>query len=177
MSNKFSGKNIARDCAYIAVFSALLIASQLVLSVLPGIELVTVLLIAFSFVFGARRGVLTAVVFTLLRQFIFGFFLNVLLVYLLYFPMLALIFGLLGKVVKPTAFNVIWLTVVACVCTAGFTLLDNVLTPLLYGYSERAFVAYFYASTSFLLPQICCTAITVALLFIPLTKVLSWAKK
>ena len=81
----------AKDCAYIAVFAALTIAAQLALSVLPGVEAVTVLFISFSFVFGIKRGVIAATAFTLLRQFVFGVFPVVLVLYLIYFNLLACI--------------------------------------------------------------------------------------
>ena len=90
----------AKDCAYIAVFVALTIAAQLALSVLPGVEVVTVLFISFSFVFGIKRGVIAATAFTLLRQFVFGVFPVVLVLYLIYFNLLACIFGTLGKKIR-----------------------------------------------------------------------------
>ena len=57
-----------RDCAYIAVFVALVIGAQLALSVVPGLELVTVLFVVFSFTFGVKRGMIAATAFSLLRQ-------------------------------------------------------------------------------------------------------------
>ena len=89
-------KRASKECAYVAVFAALLIAAQLCFAFLPGVEIVTVLFIAYSFVFGARRGVLSAVTFSLLRQLVFGFFPVVLILYLIYYPLLAFLFGFLG---------------------------------------------------------------------------------
>ena len=91
--------------------------------------------------------------------------------YLIYYNALAALFGFLGKRVRLTPKNVIWLTVVACVCTVGFTVLDNIITPHWYGYSGRVFKLYFYASFSFMLPQVICTAISVGVLFFPLAKI------
>ena len=171
MNDKNRQKNIGKDCAYIAVFVALTIAAQLCLSFLPGIEVVTVLFVAYSFVFGCKRGMLAATVFSLLRQLVFGFFPTVLVLYLIYYNALAALFGFLGKRVRLTAKNVVWLTAVACVCTVCFTVLDNIITPLWYGYSGRVFKLYFYASFSFMLPQVICTAISVGVLFFPLAKI------
>ncbi len=177
MKEKKRQKITARDCAYIAAFVALVIAVQLALSLVPGVELVTVLFVSFSFSFGAKRGVIAALAFSLLRQLIFGVFPTVLILYIIYFPMLAFIFGMLGKRVKMNGKNLIWLTGIAALCTASFSLIDCVLTPLWYGYTEAATRAYFLASFPFMLPQVICTVVTVALLFPPLAKVFSWAKK
>ncbi len=177
MKEKKRGKFGARDCAYIAAFTALTVAVQLALSVIPGVELVTVLFAAFAFAFGIKRGVVAAVVFSLLRQLVFGFFLNVLVLYLIYYPFLAVVFGLLGRIVKPSVRSLAPLTAVACVCTALFTLTDNILTPLVYGYTMSAIKVYFYASLSFMLPQLVCTAATVAVLFLPLTGIFLLTKK
>lgn len=177
MNDKNRQKITAIDCAYIATFVALVIAVQLALSFVPGVELVTVLFVTFSFAFGAKRGVIAAVAFALLRQFVFGVFPTVLILYLIYYPLLAFIFGKLGKRVRPSVKNLIWLTAVACVCTMGFSMIDNILTPLWYGYTPAATRAYFYGSLSFMIPQVICTAVSVALLFLPLTKVFLWAKK
>lgn len=167
----------AKECAYLAVFVAVVIAVQLVFSAVPGMELVTVLFVAYAFVFGWKRGMAAATVFTLLRQLLFGFFPTVLIVYAVYYNLLALLFGLLGKKIKTSYKYLLLLTAIACVCTVAFTMLDNVITPLWYGYSARAAKAYFYASLPFMLPQVFCTAVSVAVLFIPLQKVFALAGK
>lgn len=170
MNDKKRQKTIGKDCAYIGVFVALTIAVQLCLSFLPGVELVTVLFVAFSFAFGCKRGMAAATVFSLLRQLVFGFYPTVLVLYLIYYNGLALLFGGLGRRRKLTAKTIVWLTAVACVCTACFTLLDNILTPLWYGYSGRVLKIYFTASLSVMIPQVVCTAVSVGVLFLPLVK-------
>ena len=164
-------RSISKDCAYIAVFVALTIAAQLCFSAIPGVELVTILFVSFSFAFGSRRGMLAATVFSLLRQLVFGFFLSVLVLYLLYYNMLAWLFGFLGKRMSCKSKNLPLLTGIACVCTVGFTMLDNVITSLWLGYSGRMFKLYFMASLSFMVPQVICTAVTVSILFLPLVKI------
>ena len=54
----------AKECAYIAVFVAILISVQLALSFVPGVELVTVFFVTYSFVMGIKRGVISAFAFT-----------------------------------------------------------------------------------------------------------------
>lgn len=92
----------AKDIAAVAVMTALLIGGQFVLSPVAGVEVVTVLLAAFSFSYGVRAGVLAATAFALLRCFIFGFYPSVIVLYLIYYPLFALIFGLLGRVKEQT---------------------------------------------------------------------------
>ena len=80
-----------------AVMTALLIAVQYVLGFVSGIELVTVLFLSFCYVFGAKCGLLTGVAFSLLRCLLFGFVPNVILLYLVYYSLFALLFGFVGK--------------------------------------------------------------------------------
>ena len=169
--NDKNRQKLGKDCAYIAVFVALTIAAQFCLSFLPGVEVVTVLFVTFSFVFGCRRGVAAATTFSLLRQFLFGFFPTVLVLYLIYYNLLALLFGFLGRWGKITLEKIILLTFTACLCTACFTMLDNIITPLWYGYSGKVCKLYFYASFSVMIPQVICTAVSVWVLFFPLVKV------
>ncbi len=167
----------AKECAYIAVFVALVIATQIALSALPGVEVVTLLFISYAYAFGWKRGVISATAFTLLRQMVFGFFPTVLILYLIYYNALALVFGGFGaKYKKPTEKT--WLVVVfACVCTAGFTLLDCVISPLFYGFTYAATKAYLLSSLPVCGIQTVCTGITVGVLFIPLTKTFSKIKR
>lgn len=169
--NDKNRQNIGKDCAYIAVFVALTIAAQLCLSFIPGVEVVTVLFVTFSFAFGRRRGIVAATVFSLLRQLVFGFSPTVLVLYLVYYNLLALLFGFLGWRSKITPLKLVCLTVLACLCTICFTMMDNLITPLWYGYSKRALKIYFYASFSFMIPQVICTAVSVGILFLPLVKI------
>ncbi len=177
MNDKKRRKLTARDCALIAAVTALLLASQLALSVLPGVELVTALFLSFVFVFGVWRGILVAIAFSFLRCFVFGFYPTVLFVYLIYYPFLAIVFGSLGKAVKPTLKGLILITGVACLCSVLFSMLDNVITPLWYGYTAEAAKAYFYGSLPFMIPQVVCVGISVSILFFPLYKIFTWTKK
>lgn len=166
----------AKECAYIAVFTALLIASQYALSAIPNVEIVTTLFICYAFVFGVRRAMVCATAFSLLRQLAFGFFPTVLILYLIFYNGLALAFGALSKTrlkgVKLLAVTVF----LACACIACFTMLDNVITPLWYGYSAKATRLYFTASIPIMITHIISGGIGVSLLFLPLTRVFSLVK-
>ena len=238
----------AKDIAYVAVMCALLIGGQYVFSFVAGVEIVTLLLACFSYVFGIRRAILCTVAYSLLRCLIFGFYPTVIILYLIYFPIFAAVFGGLGHIRKSTfencplsftifvnalllgvaaacalcfgldlikvsriykitlqillwvifalctalciAFNcliiakkkfgkdtsvllkVITVTSVAAICTILFTLLDDIITPLFWGYSRLTALAYFYSSFTAMLPQTVCTIVTVTTLFEPLTSVM-----
>ena len=175
------GRAFRRGAGYVAVvavFTALLLAAQYALWFVKGVEVVTVLLLVFSYRFGVRCGVLSAVAFSLLRCLLFGFFPNVVLLYLLYYPLFAACFGVFGNALhRRTGVGVqMLLTVLAVLFTALFTLLDDAVTPLLYGYTREAALAYFLASLPTMAVQTVCAAVTVLLLFRPLLFILKRVK-
>lgn len=169
--NKKNGKaRSAKECAYIAVFVALVIAAQLALSAVPGVEVVTVLFVTYAYTFGIKRGMAAATAFAVLRQLVFGFYPVVLVLYLVYYNALAAVFGKMGKLQFPPAKILPFAVAIACFCTVCFTLFDDILTPLWYGFSRRAAKAYFFSSLPFMIPQTVCAGISVGLLFLPLQK-------
>lgn len=160
--------------AVVAVFTALLLGAQYALWFVKGVEVVTVLLLVFSYRFGVKCGVLSAVAFSLLRCLLFGFFPNVVLLYLIYYPLFAACFGILGNVLRRRVDlkTQLLVTALAVLFTALFTLLDDALTPLFYGYTKEAALAYFLASLPTMAMQCACALLTVFLLFRPLMAVL-----
>ena len=165
----------AKHLALIGEFLALLIAGQYLLSGIAGVEIVTVLFACFCFYFGVVNGLITATLYSLLRCFIFGFFPNVIVLYLVYFNIFAIVFGLIGRLFdkKTSLIKLIIIVVVACIMTCLFTLLDNIITPLMLSMSERAWQAYVYGSFVVVVSQVISTAISVSVLFVPLTKAFS----
>lgn len=87
----------AKKLACCAVMTALLIAAQYAFSFISGVELVTVLFACFCYVYGVRCGLVTATAFSLLRCLLFGFMPNVVLLYIIYYNLFALVFGLVGR--------------------------------------------------------------------------------
>lgn len=167
----------AKEIAYLAVFCALLIGGQVLFSAVPGVEIVTLLFVCYAYAFGTVRGCICAVAFSLLRQFIFGFFPTVLLLYLIYYTALCACFGLLGRIWKgKEKQRLVFLTLIACVGTVCFNLIDICITCLWFGYAPAAANAYFWASWSFTLPQIICNAVTVGACFLPIYQVFSHAR-
>lgn len=167
-------RNSAKNLATGGVYVALLIGAQFVLSGVAGIELVTVLLLAYCYVCGVRQGMLVANAFILLRCFIFGFVPNVLILYFVYYNLFAVVFGLIGKMFarRYSAAKHIALVLTAVVMTALFTVTDNILTPLMYGFSSSATKGYWLASLYTMVPQLICSLVTVSLFFPPLYKLL-----
>ncbi len=156
----------AKDVALIGVFTALLIGGQFVLSGISGVEIVTVLLLSFSYYFGIVRGLLVANAFSVLRCFIFGFFPNTIILYVIYYNLFVVVFGLLGRKFKRqlNAKTHVALILVAVCMTIFFTALDDLVTPLYYGFSSGAMKAYAVASLAAVVPQTVCSAITTALI-------------
>ncbi len=170
-------RTTAKNITLVGVYVALLIGGQLALSSLAGVEVVTVLLLCFAYRFGARKGVAVATAFSLVRCLIFGFYLPVIVVYLIYFNAFALFFAWLGKGGQAISMKKLPLVVFCAVLfTASFTLLDDIVTPLFYGFTWQASKAYFIASLYTLFPQMASTLITVTLFAKPLVKVLSFAR-
>ncbi len=176
-STKKSRLQTGKECAYLAVFVAFVIALQLSLTFLPGVEVVTVLFVAYASVFGVKRGMIAATAFSVLRQLIFGFFPTVLILYIVYYNLLAVGFGWLGAKVEDGIRSLWKYVVFACIGTVCFNVLDVMITPLWYGYTASATWAYFLASLPFMLPQVLCTALTVGFLYLPLQRAFKTVKK
>ncbi len=168
----------AKEIALIGVFTALLIGGQLALYQVAGVEIVTVLLLSFSYYFGLRTGLFVANAFSILRCLLFGFFPTVIILYLVYYNLFVLVFALLGKKFerKLTLKIHIMLIVVACLMTILFTALDNVITPLYYGYTLEAAKAYALMSLTAVVPQTICAAVTVLLILPVLLRIYSAMK-
>ncbi len=150
----------------------MLVAIQYVFSAVKGVELVTTFFFAFCFCFGSLCGIMVAVAFTLLRIMIFGFFPTTLILYLSYYPLFALVAGVMGKALKKNSSikQVVFCSFVAVVMTVFFTALDDLITPLFFSYDQIAWKAYLIQSLPTCLIQCVCVALTMALLFLPLKK-------
>lgn len=166
--------NKTKFIARVAVSVALLIGGQLALSSVSGIEIVTVLMLCFCYSYGIRYGIATATTFSLLRCLIFGFQINVIVLYLVYYNLFAVFFGWLGVRFsgETTPIKTLIVVVAAVVFTVFFTLLDDVITPLIYGFHRNAAKAYFLGSLYAVIPQSVCTLVTVTVCLHPLTKVI-----
>lgn len=223
-----------RTITICALMVAILISVQFCLSFVSGVELVTVLFVSFCYVFGVKKGIIVATVFSIVRCILFGFFINVIILYLIYYNFVAIVFGLLNKrevifksivpflllclaiscayyaisgisisilyqskitimlwilfgicifillsyivlcfvTINKSSSDVIIVIALAVCCTVLFTMMDDIITPLIYGYSFDVAIGYFYTSFLALLPQTISVFISVAILFYPLKKVM-----
>lgn len=159
----------------VAMSVAILIGGQMALTAVSGVEIVTVILLSLCFVYGVRTGLAITTTFSLLRCFFFGFQINVIVLYLVYYSLFALFFGWLGtRLTGDLTLAQRGLVVVsAVVFTVLFTLLDDVITPLICGFGQNAARVYFLQSLYAVIPQTICTFVTVSVLFIPLRKLLT----
>ncbi len=166
-----------RDLSIIGVFTAMLIGGQFALSGVTGVEVVTILLLAYCISFGIVKSIVLVNLFTVLRCIVFGFFPNVFILYLIYYNLFAVTFGFIGNRFKHSLDlkKHVFIVLLACVFTVAFTFLDDLITPLFYGYGEKATRTYFYMSFTALVPQLICTIVTVTFLLIPLNRVLTKA--
>lgn len=160
----------AKDIAFVAVMTALLIAAQIPFSAIAGIEIVTPLFAAWCHAAGIRRGVAVGVCFSLLRCIVAGVFPSVILLYLIYYPLFAVAFGALGKASRGfgAAGKLACAVALAALLTPCFTLIDDLLAPLIVGVR---FLPYFYASLPVMGVQTVCSAVTVGVTFLPLRRV------
>ena len=158
----------------VAMCVALLIGGQLALSSVTGIEVVTVMMLCFCFCFGIGHGVAIATTFSLLRCFVFGFQINVIVLYLIYSNLFAVFFGWLGRrfAGKMSLLKTVIVVASAVVFTVCFTLLDDIITPLIFAFHPNVARIYFLQSLYAVIPQSICTVVTVSVIFHPLTKII-----
>lgn len=163
-----------KSIAFIAIFLALIIGSQFALSFAPNIEIVTLLFAVFFYSFGVKRGLILSTAFSVIRCFIFGFYPTVIILYLVYYSIFAVVVGLIGRKFnrKYSVKSHIILIVTVCLLTCLFTLLDDVITPLFYGIYSDAFVAYFISSLPFMLTQVICSFVSITFVFPFLLKIM-----
>ena len=158
----------------VAMCAALLIAGQVALSGVAGVEIVTVTLLCFCYCYGIRQGIAIATTFSLLRCFVQGFYLDIIVLYLIYYNLFALFFGWLGARFdrKTTLLKTVIVVVCAVVFTALFTLIDDTIKVVIYKMSLNAAKIYVLQSLPVMATQMTCAAATVSLCFVPLTKVI-----
>lgn len=164
--------NKTRDITTTAVFVAILIVSQVALSAINGIELITVLLASFVFCYGFRLGFSTVNSFILIRCAIYGFYPSVMLLYITYYNLFALVVGFIGSksrhklARKSFAASLIAIIVLVLM----FTVLDDIITPLYYSLNWVMTKSYWMMSLTAVIPQEICAILTMIFLFPILVK-------
>lgn len=169
-------KNTILSIALIGLMAAMLECGKLVLAVLPNIEVVTLLCALFGYVFGGA-GVVATIVFIAIEPLIYGFG-TWMISYCLYWPLVTIIFMLLGRA---KVRNRVILTVIAVILTVWFGVLSSLVDVGLFsGYFDNFFYRfgiYYLRGISFYVTQIICNAVLFPLLFRPLSQSLTKLNK
>ena len=90
-----SKRDVVRYTALVGMMAATIECAKLILAAIPNVEAVSLLIALYSYVFG-WAGVLAAFVFVCIEPLIWGMG-TWLVSYLIYWPLLALVFVFLGK--------------------------------------------------------------------------------
>lgn len=156
--------NIARAVCQVGLMAATLEVGKLVLAAIPNVEVVTLLTAVYGYVFG-WLGVLAAVVFVCIEPLIYGFG-GWVISYALYWPMLAALFMLLGRIgIK----NRVVITAFALLSTLWFGVLTSLVDVGLFsGRFDNLFArfaVYYARGATFYLIQLATNAVLFPLLF------------
>ena len=168
---KRNPKRIALSIALVGIMAATLECAKLALSALPNIEVVTLFIALFGYVFGPL-GILASVVFVCIEPIIWGFG-TWMISYFIYWPLVALIFAVFGRIKFK---NRILITLTAILLTVFFGVLTSFVDVGLFSGSFDnlfyRFSIYYARGISFYLAQIITNALVFPLLFPTLSKVM-----
>lgn len=169
--HKITPLSVAKRVALIAVSTALIECGKLALAVIPNVEVVTLLCALLGYAFGLY-GVISVYLFVVIEPLIWGFG-TWLISYLIYWPLVAVIFMLFGiKNIK----NRIIVTFTACVLTALFGVLTSLVDIGLFsGKFDNfwtRFAIYYSRGAVFYIVQIACNLVLFATAFTPLSRIL-----
>jgi hypothetical protein len=167
-------KNISKRITLTATLAASITAGKFALSWLPNIEIVTLLICLYAVVFGLRTAFPAVTVFCLVEGFLFGFSVYLIL-YLVYWNMLALFAALLAAKTKKALF----FTAYAVLMTVFFGVLSTALETLFFSAASAAwryFVLRYFYGIPFFVTQIICNAVLFPAAFAPLRNALEHMK-
>ena len=154
----------ARAIALVGITAATVECGKLALAALPNIEIVTLLVALYGYVFG-WYGVLSAVVFVSIEPLIYGFG-TWLPAYFIYWPLVAVVFMLLGKIKMKNRWII---TLIAVLLTFFFGILTSLIdVGLLSGNFDKFFYrfgVYYARGIVFYAIQIACNAVLFPLCF------------
>jgi hypothetical protein len=149
------GRDKARKIAVIALMTATIEGGKLALSFIPNVEIVTLLCALYGYIFG-WSGIISTYLFVVIESVIWGF--NTWVVtYVIYWPMVAFIFMILGKYeIKNRAV----ITLCATLLTISFGVLSSLIdTGLLSGFfkdfGKRFSIIYIRGIVFYLVQTIC----------------------
>jgi hypothetical protein len=160
----FSG-DAAKKIALVGIAAATIECAKLALAFLPNIEVVTLLCALYGYCFG-YLGILAAAVFVCIEPIIWGVNTWVVL-YFVYWPLVAFVFMLFGRIKLKNRWII---TLTAVVLTVFFGLLSSFIDVGLFsGYFDNFFYrfsVYYLRGLPFYLAQIATNAVVFPLLFL-----------
>lgn len=173
---KTNGKTRVRELVLIALLTAILSAGKMALSFIPNVEIVTVCIMAFTFVFGVKIGMPSTLIFCAIEGAIYGLA-PWLISYFIYWPLLSMVVALMKKIIMKN--KIIIPVLIALFMTALFGVLTTFVDTIFYSGGQvfwKFYAAMYVRGTYFFLVHIISNVIVVAVLFIPLTKLLEKSK-
>lgn len=157
----------------IALMTALLSAGKFALIALPNVEIVTISIITGTYVFGLSVLLPATLIFSAIETSIWGFAPWVV-SYFVYWPLLAVVTYLMKALI--TKNKVIFPSIIGCLMSAFFGVITTFVDSLFYS-SGNNFSSFFSAmyirGIYFFLIQVISNTVLLAVLFLPLEKVLS----
>lgn len=154
----------AQRVALVGIMAATVECGKLVLAAVPNVEVVTFLLALYGYVFG-WLGIISAFVFVCIEPLMWGFG-SWMVSYFIHWPLVALVFGLLGRTRVKNRFV---LTGIAVLLTAFFGVLTSLVdVGLFMGYFDRFFFRFsilYMRGIPFYVTQIICNAALFVALF------------
>jgi energy-coupling factor transport system substrate-specific component len=167
--------SVAKRVATVGIAAATLECGKLALAAIPNVEVVTLLTAIYGYTFGVW-GVLASVVFVCIEPLIWGFG-SWFITYLIYWPLLAVTFAILGRLRIRSR---ILLTATALVSTLFFGVLSSLVdVGLFMGYFDRflyRFGIYYMRGIAFYAIQLATNAVIFPILFIPMHRMLKKIK-
>lgn len=173
---KISGRGVIFRVALTGICAALIEGVKLALAFIPNVEGVTLLTALFGYCFG-WTGVLASVIFVSIEPLIYGY--NTWVIsYYLYWPLVAIVFMVLGKI---RVRNRLILTATAVLLTVWFGVLTSLVdvglfTGIWKNFWYR-FRIYYLRGTWFYVVQIVCNAVVFPFLFRPLSSLLDQVRR
>ncbi len=161
--------SIAYNVALVGIMAAAVECGKIALSAIPNVEVVTILLALFGYTFG-WFGVIAAIVFVCIEPLIWGVGTWVI-SYFIYWPLVALIFMVLGK---KDVKNKVLLTFVGILCTVFFGVLTSLVDIGLFSgnYDDffKRFAIYYGRGVVFYIIQVVSNAVIFPFLFVPMSE-------
>jgi energy-coupling factor transport system substrate-specific component len=166
--------------ALISLLGASLVGVKLALGFIPfNVEIVTLTIALYSIFFGLKHALPATLIFVLIEGIIYGFHVWFVL-YLIYFPLLSVVFWLFSKrKFKDKINEMLFATVLAVVMTLFFGVFSTALEAqfLLGGLTAATFSARYLTGILFFTIHVASNIAAFACLYIPMSKLFTRLKK